>query len=150
MQGNSICGLLCDLTSCDESFCLQVKVQNMQADTKFLRPHHLTTNLEYRLKPHHKKNKFLRAISETCGDANIMSVSGYKLVFQDPDCTKLAPSSKLAIGTYTTDKTKVVGSCILYAVHPDTQCLQEVAFHVTSHEGSVVLSCATTLALSLT
>ena len=34
-------------------------------------------------------------------------------------------------------------------VHPDTQCLQEVTFHVTSHEGSVVLSCVTTLELSL-
>ena len=32
-------------------------------------------------------------------------------------------------------------------VHPDIQCLQEVTFHVTSHEGSVVLSYATTLAL---
>ena len=78
-----------------------------------------------------------------------MPVSGYKLVYQDPDFTKLASSSKLEIGTSTTNKIKVVGSCVLYAVHPDTQCLQEVTFHVTSYEGSVVLSCMTTLALSL-
>ena len=54
MQDNSICGQLGDLTLSDESFCLQVKVQNVQADTKFPTPHHLITNLEYRLKPHHK------------------------------------------------------------------------------------------------
>ena len=34
-------------------------------------------------------------------------------------------------------------------VHPDTQCLKGVTFHVTSHEGSVVISCVTTLELSL-
>ena len=112
-------------------------------------PHHLITNLEYRLKPYHKKNKFLRARLDTCVDVNIMPVSVYKLVFQDQDCQKLAPSSKLDIGTYTTNKIKVIGSCILFAVHLDTQCLQEVTFYVISQEGSVVLSCATTLALSL-
>ena len=147
MQDSSICSQSGDLTSSNESFCLQVQVQNI-ADTKYPTPHHLITNLEYRLKPHHK-SQFLRARLDTCTNVNIMPVSVYKLVFQDLDCTKPAPSSKLEIGTYTTNKIKVVGSCILYVVHPDTQCLQEVTFHVTSHEGSVVLSCATTLALSL-
>ena len=86
---------------------------------------------------------------DTCADVNIMPVSVYKLVFQHPDCTKFVPSSKLEIGTYTTDKIKVVGSCVLYVVHLDTQCLQEVTFYLTSHEGSVVLSCVTTLALGM-
>ena len=70
-------------------------------------------------------------------------------MFQDPDCTKLAPISKFEIGTYTTNNIKVVGSFVLYVVHPDNQCLQEVTFHVTSHEGSVVLCCMTILASSL-
>ena len=148
-QDNSICSESDELTSSDESLCLQVKVQNTQADTKFPTPHHLLTNLEYRLKPHHRKNKFLRARLDTCTDINIMPVSIYKLVFQDPDCEKLAPSNKLEIGTYTTNRIKVIGSCILFVVHPDTQCLQEVTFYVTSHGGSVVLSCATSLVLSL-
>ena len=78
-----------------------------------------------------------------------MLVSVYKLIFKDADCMKLATSNKTEIGTYTTDKTKVIGSCKLLAVHPDTQCLKEVTFHVTSHEGSVVLSCAATFELSL-
>ena len=54
-----------------------------------------------------------------------MHASIYKLVFQDPDCKKLSPNSKLEIGAYTTDKVKVVGSCVLYVVHPDTKCLQK-------------------------
>ena len=33
---------------------------------------------------------------------------------------RLAPSS-LEIGTYTTDTFKIVGSCMLYLVHPDIQ-----------------------------
>ena len=70
-------------------------------------------------------------------------------MFQDPDCKKLAPCSKLKIRTYTTDKVKVVGSCVLYVVHLDAQCLQEVTFYVASNNGSVVLSCATMLALGL-
>ena len=78
-----------------------------------------------------------------------MAVSVYKLVCKDPDCKKLAPDSKLHIGTYATDRIKVIGSCKLLEVHPDTQCLREVTFHVTSHEGSVELSCVTTLELSL-
>ena len=73
----------------------------------------------------------------------------YQLVFQDPDCKKLAPSNKLEIDTYTTNKVKVVGSCVFYVVHPDTKCLQEVTFFVASNDDSVVLSCATMLALSL-
>ena len=75
-----------------------------------------------------------------------MPVSVYKLVVQDPDCKKLAPS-KLEIGTYTTDTFKLVRSCVFYLVHPDTKCLQEVTFYVASNNGSVLLSCATTLAL---
>ena len=34
-------------------------------------------------------------------------------------------------------------------VHPDTSSLKQVTFQVTSHEGSVVLSCKTSLGLSL-
>ena len=54
------------------------------------------------MKPHHKRNLYQRARIHTCANVNIMPVSVYKLVFQDPDYKKLA-SSKLEIGTYTTD-----------------------------------------------
>ena len=70
-------------------------------------------------------------------------------MYKDPDCTKLGPSNKAAVKTYTTEKIKIVGSCKMFVVHPDTKLLQEVTFHVTSHEGSVIVSCATSIALGL-
>ena len=51
--------------------------------------------------------------------------------------------------TYTTEKIKIVESCNLFVLHPDTKCLQEVTFQVTSHEGSVIISCVTSLELGL-
>ena len=126
-----------------------MKIKSTQVATKIPAPKHLITNLAYKLKPNQEKTQYLRARLDTCPDVNIMPVSVYKLVCKDPDCKKLAPSSKLQIGTYTMDKIKVIASCTLLVVHPDTQCLKEVTFHVTSHGGSVLLSCVTTLELSL-
>ena len=37
----------------------------------------------------------------------------------------------------------------MFVVHPDTKLLHEVTFHVTSHEGSVLVSCATSIELGL-
>ena len=108
IQEDSIYSQSSDLTSSDESFCLQVKIQCTQADTKVPTPHYFITNHAYRLKPCHKRNQDLRARLYTCANVNIMPVSVYKLVFQDPDCKKLVPS-KLEIGTYTTDTVKLVG-----------------------------------------
>ena len=54
-QEDSICSQSGDLTSSDESSCLQVKIQHTQAESKFLTPHHLITNLAYQLRPHHKR-----------------------------------------------------------------------------------------------
>ena len=51
--------------------------------------------------------------------------------------------------TYTTDKIKIVGSCKNVCCPLRHKMLQEVTFHVTSHEGSVILSCATSIALGL-
>ena len=123
-------------------------MQCTQANTKFPTPCHLIANLVCRLKPHHKRNQYLRARLDTCTDGNIMPTSVDKLVVQNPDCKKLAPS-KLEIGTYATNKVKLVGSCIFYLVHPKTKYLQEVPFYVASKNGSVLLSFVTTLALGL-
>ena len=43
----------------------------------------------------------------------------------------------------------IVGSYNLFVLHPDTKCLQEVTFQVTRHEGSVIISCATSFELGL-
>ena len=119
-----------------------------KANAKIPTTSHLITNLVYKLKPHCKRNQYLRAKLDTCADVNIIPASVYKLVFHDPDLQKLA-CSKLEIGTYTTDTVKLVGSCIFHLVHPDTKHPQEMTFYVASNNGSVLLSCATMIALGL-
>ena len=111
-------------------------------------PTHLITNLAYRLQPHHTRNQYLRARLDTCADVNIMPTSVYCLLFKDPELKKLDPCN-MKIGTYTKDAVKIVGSCKFYLVHPDTKQLQEVTFFVAKNDGSVLLSCTTTLALGL-
>ena len=78
-----------------------------------------------------------------------MPVSVYWLIYKDPDCVKLVPSSKDGISTYATEKINVLGSCDLFVVHPDTKCLKEAAFQVVNHEGSVIISCTTGFNLGL-
>ena len=137
-----------DSTS-EDSFCLQVKIKcNQDKEQKVPRPTHLITNLAYRLKPHHTRNLYLRARLDTCTDVNLMPASMYQLVFNDTKMQKLAPSN-LQVGTYTTDTVKIVGSCTFYLVHPDTKKLIEVTFYVAMNDGSVLLSCKTTLLLGL-
>ena len=55
----------------------------------------------------------------------------------------------LQIGTYTNDTVKIVGTCKLYLVHPDTKKLTETIFYVATNDGSVLLSCKSTLPLDL-
>ena len=57
--------------------------------------------------------------------------------------------SKLLIGTYTNDTVKTVGTYKLYLVHPDIKTLIETAFCVANVDGSMLLSCNSTLALDL-
>ena len=108
----------------------------------------MITNLAYKQKAHQTRNQYLTAKLDTCADVNIMPASVYKLVFNDPELKKLAPST-LEIGTYTTDKVKILGSCLFYLLHPDTKKLQEVTFYVAQNDGSVLLSCTPTLVLGL-
>ena len=68
--------------------------------------------------------------------------------FKDPEMKKLAPSS-LEIGTNITDTVKIFGSCMFYLVHPDTKKLMDVTSFVAVNDGSVLLSCKTTLMLGL-
>ena len=77
-----------------------------------------------------------------------MPVSIYKKLFKDEDCTQIA-ASNLQLASYTNKKVKIIGSCNLYIIHPDTKCLEETQFYVAGNEGSIPISCATSLALSL-
>ena len=131
------------------SFCLQMKSKYVHDKKKCFEPQHLATNLEYRLKPQRRMTKFLRARIDTCSNVNVMPVSVYHLIYKDPDCAKLVPSQKNRNHTYTTEKIPVIGSCELFVIHPDTKCSQEVTFQVVSTEGSVIVSCATSISLNL-
>ena len=108
---------------------------------------YLITNLPYRLQPHHTRNQYLKGRLDTYVDVNIMPTSRYNL-FKDPELKKLDPSN-MEIGTYTTDKVKILGSCKFYLVHPDTKMLLKVTFFVVKNDGSVLLSCTITLVLGL-
>ena len=132
----------------DELFCLQMKVQAIQANEKYPTPKHLFTSLEFKVKLHKNKTKFLWTRIDTCADVNIMPVSIYKYLFKDPDCGKIAPNV-LQLGTYTNKKVKIIGSCNLYIIHSDTRCIEEIPFFVASNEGSILISCTTSLALGL-
>ena len=93
-KDSAICGQSEDDSSSEDSFCLQVEIKHKQADLqKIPRSTHLITNLAYRLKPDHTRNLCLRARHDTCAYVNLMPVSIYKLVFQDPSMKKLAPSN---------------------------------------------------------
>ena len=93
VQERAICGHSEDYSSSDDSFCLQIKVQCKQAILKKIpTPTHLITTLAYRLKPHHKRNQYLRVRLYTCMDVNIMLSSVYSLVFKEPQLKKLAPA----------------------------------------------------------
>ena len=148
-QGSASYDHLDDDSTSDDSFCLQIKIKQKQAkEQKVPKATHLITNLAYRLQPHHHRNMYLRARLDTCADVNLMPASTYQLVLKDPKMQKLTPSN-LQVGTYTTDSVKIVGTCKFYLVHPDTKKLLEITFYVAMNEGSVLLSCKTTLLLGL-
>ena len=77
-----------------------------------------------------------------------MPVSVYRLIYHDHDLKKLT-SCRLKIGTHTTDTIKIIGTIIIYLIHPDSKKPTEITFYIASNKGSVLLSCNTSLALGL-
>ena len=138
-----------DVSESEDSFCLQMQIKKSQADQESCDTQHLETNLHYKVKPYGKKTRILRAMIDTCSNTNIMPASTYKIIYNDPDCIKLQPSEKKGIQTYTKQKIPVIGSCELFVLHSDDQCFHKVKFQVVSVEGSVIISCATSINLNL-
>ena len=106
------------------------------------------TNLVYHLQLHHKRNQYLHARLDTCADVNLMPMAIYCLMFEDPGLRKLTPSH-MEIETHTNDVVKIIGTCQFYLVHPKNKQLIRVIFFVTKENGSVLLSCRTTMELGL-
>ena len=135
-------------SSSEDSFCLQVKVHKHNKTQQPIKTTHLLTNIAYRLKPHHTRNKYLWARIDTGAEVNLMPVSIYKLVYQDKDLRKLNPCN-LKIGTYTADFIKIIGTMVIYLIDPNSKQPTKMAFHIASSEGSVLLSCNASLQLGL-
>ena len=85
---------------------------------------------------------------DTCTDVNLMTMAVYCLMFKDLGLWKLTPS-KMERETYTNDVVKIIGMCYFYLVHPKSKQLMKVLFFVTKENGSILLSCRTTMELGL-
>ena len=109
---------------------------------------YLMANLAHRLQEHHKRNQYLWARLDTCADVNLMPMAVYCLMFKEPGLKKLTPSN-MEIETYTNDVVKIIGMCYFYLVHPENKQLMKVLFFVAKDNGSVLLSCRTTMELGL-
>ena len=133
----------------EDSFCLQMKIQKTQVTNQQVpKLIYLMTNLAYHLQLHHKRNQYLRAQLDTCADVNLMPMAVYCLMFKDPGLRKLT-SSNMEIETYTNDVVKIIGMCNFYLVHPESKQLIKVLFFVAKENGSILLSCRTTMELGL-
>ena len=114
---------------------------------KVPKPVYLMANLAYHLQEHHRQNQYLHARLDMCADVNLMPVAVYQLMFKDPSLKKLTPS-RMEIETYMSD-VKIIGMCQFYLVHPESKELIKVIFFVAKENGSVLVSCRTTMALGL-
>ena len=112
------------------------------------KPVYLMANLSYCLKEHHTGNQYLWARLGTCADVNLMPLAVYCLMFKDPQLKKLTPSN-MEIETYTSEIVKIIGMCHFYLVHPESKHLLKVTFFIAKENGSVLLSCRTTMELGL-
>ena len=90
----------------------------------------------------------MRARIDTGAEVNLMPISVYRLIYQDQDLKKLTPCN-LKIGTCMTDTIRIIGTIIIYLIHLDSKKPTEMTFHVVSNEGSMLLSCNTSLTLRL-
>ena len=90
----------------------------------------------------------LRMRVDTCADINIMPLSVYQTIFNDPRKEKLLPTG-IQVTTYNDSTLDLIGRCTLYLQHPKTQGKVMATFYVTQEEGSVLLSCSTFLKLEV-
>ena len=138
-----------ELSDNEESFCLQMKIQKTQVtNPQVPKPIYLMTNLAYHLQLHHKRNQYPCTRLDTCADVNLMPMVVYCLMFKDPGLRKLTPSN-MEIEMYTNDVVRIIGICHFYLVHPESKQLMKVMFFVSKENGSILLSCRTTMELGL-
>ena len=99
----------------------------------------LYANIPYRLQPYHKHNKYLCVQQDTCADVNLMPESVYKLVFNDPQTSKLEKND-IDLTIYTRYSVDLIGKCTFYILSKGTKQPVKVHFYIAKEEGSVLLS----------
>ena len=62
-----------DVSESEDSFCLQMQIKEPQTDQESCETQHLVTNLQYKVKPHCKRTKFLTARIDTWSNANVIA-----------------------------------------------------------------------------
>ena len=73
----------------------------------------LMAEIAYMTKAHTHHSKKLRMCIDTAADVNVMPVSVYRMVFQDPHLKSLK-STNMTLGAYTNSEIPVLGKCTLY------------------------------------
>ena len=90
----------------------------------------------------------LRMRVDTCADINIMPLSIYQTIFDDVKKQKLLPTG-IQVTTYNDSILDLIGRCTLYLQHPNNHEKLVATFYVTQDEGSILLSCSTSLKLEV-
>ena len=98
----------------------------------------LYANIPYRLQPYHKHNKCLCVQLDKCTDVNLMPESVYKLVFNNPQTSKLAKNDTDHT-VYTRHSVDFIGKCTFYMLCKGTK--QPVKVDSTLQKKKAVFSC---------
>ena len=116
----------------------QKSVHNQRVTTGYTQKH-LYANIPYRLQPYHKHNKYLCVQLDTCTDVNLMPESVYKLVFSDPQTSKLARNN-IDLTVYTSHSVALIGKYTFYMLSKGMKQHVKVDLYIAKEEGSVLLS----------
>ena len=125
----------------------QKSVHNQRVTTGYTQKC-LYANITYRLQPYHKNNKYLCVQLDTCTDVNLMPESVYKLVFNNPQTSKLAKNN-IDLKVYTRYSVDLIGNCTFYMLSKGMKQSVKVDFYIAKEEGSVLLSWETVFQLQL-
>ena len=93
-------------------------------------------------------NKYLHIQLDTCRDVNLMPESVYRLVFNDPQISKLAKND-IDLTAYTRHSVDLIGKCTFYMLSKGMRQAVKVDFYIAKEEGIVFLSQETVFQLQL-
>ena len=85
---------------------------------------------------------------DTCADVDLMPESVYKLIFNNPQTSKLAKND-IDLTMYTRHSVDLIGKCTFYMLSKGTKQPVKVDFYIAKEEGSVLLSWETVFQLQL-